>query len=483
MAEDNTDLQTSDAEMPAELLEQTVTIEDSGPARKLLKFELPASRITDKTEDTFGKLMSESALPGFRPGRAPRRLVERRFGSNVRDDVRAQLISESFSQAVEENGLDVIGEPDVKDHADLKLPEEGPFLFEIEVEVAPEVTLPDFSSLKVTRNAFAIADEDVDKELRNMQTNMGRPGEIADGVLADEDYAQVQVNIFAGENAGDDAEEIAAIEETYIYVRDKEDDKRGHIMGILVEDMGVQLAGKKAGDEIRISMTGPENHEEEKIKGQPITIAVVVRKVERIEPATVTDVVAQYGAEDEADLRHRVYHNIEQMRENEQISDMNNQILTQLMEQVELELPVGMTGRQTSRVLQRSAFEMSRQGATRQDIEQHVAEMRSGSEEEARRQLKQFFIIDKAAKDFEVEVEDSEILGHVAYLAQQRGRRPEKLRQEMSQSGELEHLYLSIREMKTLESIREKTTIEDVGEQGEHHHHDHGDDKKEDAAE
>ena len=141
---------------------------------------------------------------------------------------------------------------------------------------------------------------------------------------------------------------------------------------------------------------------------------------------------------------------------------MHQQVADHLLEKVSLDLPEGLTGRQAARVLRRQAMEMAYRGVPEQEIEQKIAELRGSSEEDARKQLKLFFILDQAAKQLEVDVTEQEINGRVAMLAMQQGRRPEKLRQQMQRAGELEHLYLQIREQKTLDKIIEKAKVTEV---------------------
>jgi trigger factor len=129
---------------------------------------------------------------------------------------------------------------------------------------------------------------------------------------------------------------------------------------------------------------------------------------------------------------------------------------------VDLTLPKGLTDRQSARVLRRQALELSYQGLPENEIEQRVAELRASSEEDARKQLKLFFILDQAAKQLDVDVTENEVNGRIAMLANQQGRRPEKLRQQMQRSGELEHLFLQIREQKTLDKILETAAVTEV---------------------
>lgn len=453
-----TETETPELERP----EQKVTAEDIGPARKKLTIELPESRIKAKIESSFEQLGNDAAVPGFRRGRAPRRLIERRFGASVRDDVKGQLLSEAYTQAIEDEKLDVLGEPDVKDIESIELPESGPMSFTVEVEVAPHVDLPAFDSLEVKRTKREVTDADVDTEIEQYRERFGKLVDAPDAAVEAGDFVMADVHVLAGENAGEDAEVIAHHHDTYILVPGESREYRGHVAGIIVEDLGKRLEGKKAGDTEAISMTGPSGHENEQIKDQPITLKVELKQVQRLEPAPVEQLVEQMGVPSEDELRSRVREMLEQRLQQEQQSDLHRQVCDQLLEKVTLELPEGLTGRQTERVLRRRAMELAYQGTPEQEVEQQLAEMRSGSEEEARRQLKLFFIIDQAAKNLEVEVADAEINGRIAMMAMQQGRRPEKLRQDMHRRGEIEQIYLQLREQKTLDKVLEKAKVTEV---------------------
>lgn len=463
MAEEQNDQSTAVAEKP----EQKVTVEDAGPARKRLIIELPEERIKAKIESTYDNLRDDAVIPGFRRGRAPRRLIERRFGESVSADVKGTLISEAYSQAIEDEKLDVIGEPEVQDFENIKVPEKGPMTITVEVEVAPDVKLPDFSTLEVNKTKFEVGDAEVEQEIERYRERMGRMASAEEGAKIEEhDYVQCDVHILAGENAtmgGEDAENVIAHHHgQYVLVHGEEHEFKGHVAGILVDDLGKRLLGKKVGHEESISMTGPQTHENEKIKDQPITIHLKVNKIERLEPAPAERVAEQLGIESVDELKNQLKPVLEQRAQQRQQQDMHQQITRQLMEKVELELPKGITGKQTARVLRRQAMQLAYQGLSEQEIEQKIAEMRSGSEEEAARQLKLFFILNQAAEDLKIEVTEQEINGRVYMLAMQQGRRPEKLRQEMHRRGELEQLYLQVREQKTLDKILESAKVTEV---------------------
>ena len=439
-----------------------VKIEDAGPACKALTITIPENEIKAKTENVYGDLEDEAVVPGFRRGRAPRRLLEKRFSSHVRDDVKNQLLSESYTKAIEDNELDPLSDPQVDDAENLELPETGDLTFTVKVEVTPDVELPAYDSLEVTKTVTEVADSDIDEEIERMQQQGGKPNTLEDAKIEEGDYAGVDVKIYAGKDAGDDAELIQEIPLDYVMVNGESAEYKGHVAGIVVDNLGKQLTGKTGGDELTISMDGPAAHENEQIRDQPITIKLTIGSVHRIEPATIEDVVEQSGLGSEDELKERVRTMLEQRAEQNTQADLYQQLTDALVEKVELDLPKGITDQQAARVLNRQGMEMLYRGMPEEEVKAKLAEMRSESEEQAARQLKQFFILDKASKELEIDVDEQELNGRIAMMAMQQGRRPDKLRQEMAKQGQIEQLYLQIREQKTLDKILESAKVTEV---------------------
>lgn len=477
-AEQSTDTTAvADAGEQDDAIEQKVEVEDVGPACKLITIEIPESRISEKIDSNYEQLQSDTVVPGFRRGRAPMRLIQKRFGSAVRDDAKGQLISESYSKAIEDNNLDVIGEPDVKDIDDLELPESGPMTIKIEVEITPTVELPDLSAISVTRHRNPVTDHDVQEMIDRLTQRHGRPESITDGEIAEGDFLSVEATVLAGKDADDDAEQLVHFPQTYSMVNGESAEHKGHVAGIVVDDLGKRMVGKPVGHVERISMDGPSGHEDERIKDQPITLVVKVLSIERVQPAKEEEVAEQMGVESVDELRERVQTMLTSQREQEETSDLHSQVTEELMDRIKLELPEGMTGRQSARLLQQRRLQMLQQGTPEQEVEAQLAELRERSEEDAIAQLKQFFILDAAAKQLDVEVTQAEINGQVYQMAMARGRRPEKLRQELQKNGELEMLFLQAREQKTLAALLEQMTVVDEQADDAHEQDDAGDEK------
>ncbi|MEQ9454850.1 MAG: trigger factor [Phycisphaeraceae bacterium] len=445
-------------------LEQKVTCENAGPALKRLTIEIPAETIAEQVETSYSQLDDEAVIPGFRKGKAPRKLLERRFADTIRKDVKNQLLAQSYQQAIADEGLDVLGDPDVPGFEDLELPESGSLTFTAEVEVTPDLELPAFDSLEVVKTVREVTDADVTEEIEGLQKRLGNM--VAGGEKVEEgDFVWAEVKVYEGHGPAEDAEPVQDIPGTYIMINGEKAEYKGHVAGIVVADLGKRLAGKTRGDVERIEMTGPASHEDERVREKAITIDIKLERIERMQPASIEEVIPQVGVKDEAELRERVKEAAVGRIAQEQQQDQYRQVLDQLHEKVSIELPEKISGRQSIRLVQRKAMELSSRGVPNEEIQARLAELREASEAESKHQLKQFFLIDKASKDLDVDVSDQELNGRIAMIAMQQGRRPEKLRQDMMQRGEIEQLYLQIREQKTLDMILEKAKVtEKAGE-------------------
>jgi len=444
----------------------SVTVQDAGPARKKLDIEIPEERIQAKIEENYDKLSDEAAIPGFRKGRAPRRLVERKFGKAIRDDVRGQLLSEAYSQACEDNNLDVLGEPEVTNDQGEKetpeLPESGSMKFSVEIEVTPDVELPDFSTLEINKPAATVTDDDVDKQLDIYRERFGQSTKVEGEAIQEGDYVMADVHAFAGTDPADDAEPLLHAHGQYIRANGEDRDFKGHTLGIVVDNLGKQLIDKTPPFEFAVTTTGPAGHENDDIRDKEITLKINVTGIERLEPASTEQVVQQLGAENEDQLKEQLRQFLENQAASRQTQAMHDQAREQLLDKVDLDLPEGLTGRQIERTLQREQMQLMYQGTDPKQIDEQLTELRQSSEETTRRQLKQFFILDRASKDLEIEVGENELNGRIAAIAMQQGRRPEKLRQEMMQQGQIEQVYLQIREHKTLDKIIEQAKVTEV---------------------
>lgn len=433
----------------------TVTIDDLEHSRKKLSFEVPAQVVDDKLAEAMDTLAGEAQLPGFRKGKAPKALLERKLGENLRGEAKNQIVAEAYSQAVEDNKLRVVGNPIAEELAEVEIVAGKPLAFDIEVEVVPEFEMPELDGIEVLRPTFEVTDELVDEEIEKLCIN--------EGSLEERDQAEPGDYLTGvGVMTGSDGTEFYNINGAVVQVPPEDKQGKGMILGVLVEDLAKQLGSPEQGQAITIKVKGPEQHEIEGIRGNDLTISFTVERIDRIIPAKTEDVLHAYGMESADQLNEAVRARLSQRAIIQQQTAMRQQVSQHLIEHVDIDLPERMTNQQAARTLDRRRMELMYRGVSEAEIEEHMAELRTASDEKAQRELKMFFILHQAADDMDIKVEEAEINGRIAQLAMEQGVRPEKLRQQLINSNRVGSIYQQLREHKAMDAILAKADIKDV---------------------
>lgn len=431
-----------------------VKIEDAGPSRKKLSITIPAETVAEQLGTSLDTLMVEAELPGFRRGRAPRRLIEKKFGTAVRKEAKNQLVATAYSRALEEHKLRVIGDPVSEGLEKVELEDGKPLSFEVEVEVLPEFELPALEGVPVRKPVIEIKDEMVDAEIDKLRLHEGS---------LEEREAPEPGDYLTGHGVMKVGDEVVVdIHDAVVQVPPPEKEGKGMILGIVVDDFAKQLKLPKAGETATVKATGPENHENEKVRGKDLVITFEVARVDRIIKASDEHLVQRFGFETMDQLRDALKGRIAQQVEIEQQTAMRQQVARYLLDNTEMQLPERVTAAQAERTLARQRMEMVYRGVPAQEIEERIAEMRAASSAAAVRELKLFFILDRAAEKLDVKVTEGELNARIAQIAMANNMRPDKLRAQMIQQNQVGQVFQQIREHKTMDAIVGKATITEM---------------------
>ena len=447
------DQETADSNVATEEQEYTynVKVEDLGPGTKKISVEIPEERIKEKLAEQFKELRSQAAIPGFRPGHAPQKLIEKRFATDVRDQVRRTLVSESYEQALEKNSLSVLGEPEFDNPDAIQLPESGGMSFSFTVEVQPDFTLPDLSGIKVKRPKIEVKEENVDQAMQNLREQQGALMPVEDRGVKEKDYLLADVHVKEGDAV------LAHQHDAQVVARP------GRIGGIQIDDLDKQLEGLKPGESRSIKAKVPDTHANEQLRGKDVEIEIALKDLKHLELAEINQAFLEdLGFQDEKELRDALREQMVERIGYDVQQAMREQVSKHLSESVQFDLPAKLSAKQADRVVNRRAVDLMMRGLPREQIESNIERLRAGADEEAARELKLFFILQKLAQDLGVDVDEAELNGRIAMIAAQRGRRPEKVKQDMAKDGSLANLYLQMREQKALDRVLENATIEEV---------------------
>lgn len=432
----------------SKLPDNTVTFEDAGTLKKKVTVQVNRQRIDAKFNEMFGELGRTAQVPGFRIGHAPRRLIEKRFGKDVSDDVRNALVGQAVGDALEKAEFKTLGEPEIK-LEEIELPEKDEMTFSFEVEVAPEFDLPDYKGIEIKRPVIEVNDERVDEFLTSFRHRYGRFKPI-DTSAAAGDVVVADVSI-TGENI--------EFEQSNLELRVAP----AQVEGIILEDLEKVLTGNKIGDKPSVKAAVPAGHPNEDWREKEVTVTFDIQDVKRLElPELNDDFARQAGFESVDEMRDAISQQLLSGVVVEQRRAMRDQVCDFLRGNVSFDLPKELARRYASRLLTRRAVELMNSGVPKDRIEQNLQELQAAAEERAEGELKLSFILGKLADAEDIEVDDGEINARIAQIAAQYNRRPERLRQEMTKEGSLEQLATSIREEKAIEKVLEEANIVDA---------------------
>ena len=442
----------------ADQLELDVVIEDGGTSAKKVTITIPADAVDEKIEYSFGTLQDQAQMRGFRKGHAPRQLLEKRFGKDLLLEARGQLIGAAYQQAIEEKELKVIGEPEFPDElADQSLERGKPFTFSFTVEVVPEFDLPELQDVAVKKPVIEIGDSHVDEELERLRYRMGTPERIT-GPFEALDRMVGTAKVTVEDHEGTFFETEGAL----ITVPGPDDEGKGPVLGLMIDDLLSAVEGKSTGDSIELETVGPPAHEREEIRGKKVTINYDIDDAERITPLEIDEVPAQLGLEGTDMLKERVRLELETRRDSEQRNAEREQVYEYLLENTSFELPARMSEAQITRTIERQRMEMLYRGMEPDQVEMRLAEIRGQAEEHALNRLKLQFIMARVAQNFEIQVTEEEINGRIAGIARQRGERPDQVRTELAKTGAINEVAAQILEHKAADRIVDMAKVTEV---------------------
>jgi len=425
-----------------------VTVEDVATCRKRLTITFPRDEIDRKFNERFTELEREALLPGFRPGHAPRRLIEKRFRDAVTEEVRAKLVAEGFEKAVEEQNLDVIGEPDV-DPDKITLPDEGEMTFSIELEVRPEFTLPDdYSQIPLDKvERPQVTDESVAQALERFREQHGRMEPVGeDGEARDNDFLTCDLSVQAGD--------VMVVDRTNVRLPVAQI----AVEGIRLDNLPELLKGAKVGQTLTAAITIGQEADNEDMRGKEAELRIKIGAIARV---VLPDDTALLAAADYADmdaLKAAMKRQQAAQGETAFRQAREKAIEDWLLESVPLDLPADLTKRHASRLLSRQLVDLQYRGIPSQEIESRLDDIRGATDERAARDLKLHFILGAIAEKEEIEATDAEVDARVRFIAAQYRRKEDRLREEMASEGTLDSLRGQILEDKVLRMLLEKAT-------------------------
>jgi len=418
-----------------------VTVEDISSVKKKLHIQVMPEAIKLERKKALADVARKAKIPGFRPGKAPKNVVERHYEAEIQSEVMNRVISESFLQAVRENNLSPVEMPNITNISPLE--KDAPLNYSAVVEVRPKFDLGDYEGIEVKELPAAATDEEVVQTIDRLRDMYARL-EVVEGQPLDATHAAIID--FEGFQDGKTVAGTKAQDYTLMLGTKS-----------LIPGFEEQLIGMQKGETREISVTFPSDYHSKDLAGKDAKFSVSLKEVKKkVVPELNDDFAKDIGDHKTVDeLRTRLREDIEARKKNEQVSAQREELMNKLVEGHTFDVPESMVEKELMSMARSQAARAARQGMDVKNFD--IAQFRLVNRELAVKRVKGMLILDAIAEREKINVNDAEMNSALSVMARNAGKTIEEVRNYYaSQEGGMDNLRESLVDEKALSLLLSK---------------------------
>ena len=403
-----------------------------------IEITVPVDEIARETDRVVADIQQKAKLPGFRPGKAPASLIRSKFSKQVRDDVLENLLPKFFRQKVEEEHLEVVGRPNVKD---VHFHEGEPLRFKAEFEVAPEIELKDYRGVTIHYSEPQVTDEDIAKRLEEIREQKSQFVNVEPRAIVDGDYAVVTLDSLSG------VDQAIHQDEVVLHVGDPD----------TMAGFSEALLGMSPEEEKEFQVTYPEDFGQERLASKTVRFRAKLTTIRNKELPELNDEFAQdlgdYRTLD--DLREAVRKAIFQEREYGAQQKAKDELIDKLIETHEFPVPEAYIERQIESQLENQFRELAERGIDPTKLKIDWSKLKEAQRPKALHDVKASLLVDKIAEREAIAPTNDEVDAEVQRIAKQQREPVAAVRKKLQKDGILSRIAYQIRSNKTLNFLFE----------------------------
>ncbi len=433
-----------------------IRMEKAGPCRRELHIEIPAERVRNLFAEVSASYAQMARIPGFRPGRAPKELIARRYHKEISGDVKERLIPEGYHAAVKQENLSAVAVLDVRENS---LDEGQPFTFSVIVDVAPDFALPAYTGITLQRKQSPIEESDVDAVVKNIREQNGRYEDVAGRPVQTGDLVQID---YEGLCDGQPVEQLAPQAKgmgrgtDFWLIADEENQ--------FLPGFARGLAGASVGDRREVEVDFPTDFPEAALAGKKAAYAVLVKALrEKKLPELDAGFLTGVGAASMEELRERIRCDLKNLRERNESRRLQGEIIRRLLETTAFDVPESILQEETRQEVYELVRQNQQRGVSADDIEGRKEELFDNATRSATEKVKLRYILRRIAAEEKIAVEDAEVEARIRGLAAGWGVPPERLRADMEKRKAMGQVRDEVLAMKVLDLLLAKASIADEG--------------------
>lgn len=440
----STDVETPETEeQPIEKMELDVKIDKPSACVRHVTVGISRKDIERYMDKAFSDLRPKAQVPGFRPGKAPRKIVEKSFRKEVEDQVKGSLLMDSLSQISKDYEFSAISEPDFKFDA-IDIPADGPLTFEFSIEVRPEFDMPSWKGMSIDKPTHVYATEDVDKQLNKLLARFGTLRTV-DEPAVEGDHVAFDVTFTHGEEVLSTEKDVSTEIKPNLSFHDA-----------LLPGFDKLMIGAKAGDERTAKIELSPGADRQDLVGQEVDAKFKVLEVKRLDMPELTPAFLDRigGFKNEGELRDTVKSELDRQLDYRQQQAVRRQITSMLTAAANWELPADLLKRQSRREMERAVLELQRSGFSDEEIRTRMNDIRRDVSTNTATFLKEHFILERIAEEEKIEAEPTDYDDEIELIAAQSDESPRRVRARLEKRGMMDTLRNQIVERKVIKLIQ-----------------------------
>ncbi len=425
-------------------------VTEIGPCTRRISVTIPPAQIQDALRDTWKEAQRNIQIKGFRPGKVPRHILEKRYGQAVQDEVKQSLINDAYREAIQSHRLSPVRHPRI-DPSTLTLEPEKSFDFEVTIEVRPEFELAEFRGIEVGAPVVQVRPENIDREIDGLRSRAATFQPIEEGVAAKGDYITADVSYQI------DGAIVLHHEDAVV------DTNRDQVDGLNTEGGTAAFAGKGIGATVSVPVHLPPDFEPRGFAGAEAQLLCTVKRIRRVMLPELNEEFARtVGAESVDDLRAKVTAQYTRHVENDRNRYIEERVFDELIRRNEFEVPPELLNHATHERIHQLQHELKDAGLGDAEAKANVASHTDRIRQDEARQIRVMFLVEKIAEREKLFVTESEIESSIRSLAAMNGADPQAVYDELDDSGRLPGLRAQLLENKVRKRIRESAKVTDA---------------------
>jgi trigger factor len=434
----------------------TVTVESAAPCRKKLRVEVDAERVSGARAEILREFRRAAAIPGFRPGKAPEPMVEKRYASEIEEELRKRIIPDTYREVLAEKKIRVVGFPHIES---VDYQPGRPLIYTAAVDTAPEFKLPDYKGIRLKKKELPVQPQEIEKTLETLRDQQADFVNVEGRGLRTGDFAVINYSSVADgkpiTELAPDARTLGEHKDFWVLVSTDS----------FLPGFCDQLLGAQAGEKRQVLIDFAADFPQKALAGKKATYFVEVTGIkEKKLPELNDDFAKKVGAETLEKLKEEIRKGFAAERESRVRSDLQRQIVDYLLSKTDFELPESLVAHETRSIVYDLVRENTTRGVSKEQLEQKKDEILGFATQNAKDRLRSSFILDAIAQQEQIKVEEAEVEQRITQLAQRYRITRERLKAQLAERDGLGEVEEQILVGKTLDFLLANAKVETVTE-------------------